>query len=391
MRTFWDLWGAFSIADILDIAFVASLLYLLLLWFKRTKAVFVVTGIFIMAAIYVIARETGMILTAWIFQGFFAIFLIALVVIFQEELRSFFERLAVWSLGRHGSSPIQPKEVETLLRAVAFLTQERLGGLIVLKGRDPLERHVEGGFELDGKLSVPLLESIFDRHSEGHDGAVLIDGNRVTLFGTHLPLSKDFNKLSGMGTRHTAALGLAERVDAMCIAVSEERGTISVARDGNIVVLRDLLALEEHILSFLKETSPAETAERRRKFWKQHPWEKSVSLGLAVVLWLIFVHGFKPARQTFEIPIEARNLPPNLELRSVSPSKVRLTLSGLKRDFSLLDPMGLRVYVDLGTAQVGHARVMVSNDDLRIPTELRVSDLDPSYVSVQVAKTRGAP
>ena len=381
----------FSLADVLDIAFVACLIYLVLLWFKKTKAVFVAIGILLLAAVYIVAREAGMFLTAWIFQGFFAIFLIALVVIFQEELRSFFERLAVWSLGRRGSSPLHPKEVEILLRTVAFLTQEKLGGLIVLKGRDPLERHIEGGYELDGKLSVPILESIFDRHSEGHDGAVIIEGNRITQFGTHLPLSKDFQKLAGMGTRHTAALGLAERTDAICVAVSEERGTISVARDGSIFPVKDLLALEEQVLAFLRDQSPAPGGRARLSFWKTHPWEKAGALGLSIALWLIFVQGFKPARVSFEVPIEARNLPSNLQIDDLQPASVRLTLAGLKRDFSLLDSTALRTYVDLSTAQPGSRRAMVTNDDSRLPTELHVADLEPSYVSVRVSRASAPP
>ena len=104
--------------------------------------------------------------------------------------------------------------------------------MIVLQGNDPLERHINGGTNLDGIVSEPLLESLFDPHSIGHDGAVIIDGNRVTKFGCHLPLSMNTSKYENIGLRHTAALGLAERSDAICIVVSEERGTISLAYHG---------------------------------------------------------------------------------------------------------------------------------------------------------------
>ena len=386
MRPPWNVLGSFGPADVLDVAFVAGLIYMLLLWFKRTKAVFVATGIFILAAVYVTARHAGMLLTTWILQGFFAIFLIALVVIFQEDLRSFFERLAVWSLGRRGRPSLQAREIEILVQTAAGFARQKEGALIILKGRDPLERHVAGGYELDGKLSAPILESIFDPHSEGHDGAVLIEGNRVTRFGAHLPLSKEFHKLAGMGTRHTAALGLAERTDALCLVVSEEKGTISVARDGALYVVKDLPALGEAILSFLHDKAPAPPELRWSALWRTNPGEKALSLACALALWLMFVQGFKPARQTLEIPVEARNLPSGLAVADLRPATVQVTLAGLKRAFDLLDPAALKVTVDLENAREGTRRVAVSERSLRIPDELRLVAMNPSSVEVQVGR-----
>ena len=103
---------------------------------------------------------------------------------------------------------------------------------LIAEGKDPIARHVMGGIELGGKISEPILKSIFDPHSPGHDGAVIVEHDQISLFAAHLPLSKDFQQLANVGTRHSAALGLAELSDALCIAVSEERGTISVARAG---------------------------------------------------------------------------------------------------------------------------------------------------------------
>jgi DNA integrity scanning protein DisA with diadenylate cyclase activity len=106
-----------------------------------------------------------------------------------------------------------------------------MGALIVIPGRESIERHTEGGIEIDARLSEPLLLSLFDPNSPGHDGAVVIQGSRISAFAVHLPLS---TVPAGRGTRHAAALGLAERCDALCVVVSEERGTISLAREGAI-------------------------------------------------------------------------------------------------------------------------------------------------------------
>ncbi|HVO33158.1 MAG TPA: diadenylate cyclase, partial [Elusimicrobiota bacterium] len=231
MNALWQTFRSIGMADILDMAVVSIFIYSLFRLFEWTKAAAVARGIFILGVLYVVARYLGMVLTTWIFHGFFAVFIIALVIIFQEELRRFFERLAVWS-ARPQAQPFQTNTVDIIVRCVSQCAHERTGALIVLRGRDPLNRHMEGGFDLDGKLSAALLLSIFDIHSEGHDGAVLIDGGRVQKFGLHLPLSKNLPLLAGLGTRHAAAVGITEMTDAMCIVVSEQRGTIGVARRG---------------------------------------------------------------------------------------------------------------------------------------------------------------
>ena len=275
-------------ADILDMVVVATLIYALLVWFKRTKSAFVALGIMVLATVYTLARAAGMRMTASIFEGFFATLIIAIVVIFQEEMRSIFERIAVWSLGGGAEQGPRAREVEMLVRSVADFARDKIGALIVLRGRDPLDRHVEGGWDLDGVLSEALLESIFDSHSLGHDGAVIVERARVAKFGCHLPLSKDFGKIENFGTRHTAALGLSELADALCLVVSEERGTISIARRGRLENFTDLHKLEDAIGAFFAEISPAPD-DTMRQFWSHNTREKAIALGLAVALWVFFI------------------------------------------------------------------------------------------------------
>src|SRR5499433_651448 len=213
-----------TFAEVVDIIFVAVLLYTAIVWARQTRAAFVVRGILILGGIYIIARYLDLQMTAWVFQGFFAIFLIMIVVIFQEELRQIFERVAVWSWRSSGNPELQSETANMLVRTAADLAKDRIGALMVVSGNNPLARHIVGGIPLDGKISEPLLRSIFDPHSPGHDGAVLIERDRVTRFAAHLPLSKDLRQLAGLGTRHSAALGVAELTDALAIVVSEQRG-----------------------------------------------------------------------------------------------------------------------------------------------------------------------
>ena len=280
---------AVGLADILDIAAVAVLIYGLLAWFKQTKTAFVAMGLLVLAVVYTFARIMGMSMTVWIFQGFFAVFIVAIVIIFQEELRHIFERIAVWSLRGGGRETAAPKEVEILVRSIGSFAHDRIGALIVLHGRDPLDRHIEGGWDLNGELSEALLESIFDSHSLGHDGAVLIDKGRVTKFGCVLPLSKEFAKITNLGTRHTAALGLSERADALCLVVSEEKGTISVAENGDLKTVGDLPGLQGRIEDFFLAKAPRAPEQGLTYFFRHNAREKAVALAVAILLWFFFV------------------------------------------------------------------------------------------------------
>src|SRR5262244_4382707 len=284
-----------TFAEVVDIIFVAVLLYTAIVWARQTRAAFVVRGILILGGIYIIARYLDLQMTAWVFQGFFAIFLIMIVVIFQEELRQFFERIAVWSLARKRVPALGSHTSDILVRTLSDLAKEHVGALMVIRGNDPLERHITGGIPLDGKLSGPLLKSIFDPHSPGHDGAVIVENNCITRFATHLPLSKDLRQLSNVGTRHSAALGLAELADVLCLVVSEERGTISVARDGKLKRTENLQQVGAIIESFLREKFPSpQRANTSPQFLREICLASAKALPRAIGFWYGFGRGRKP-------------------------------------------------------------------------------------------------
>ncbi len=279
-----------GVPDVLDVALVGTLIYALLLWFKRTRAAFVALGLFLLVVVYVIAWMAGMYMTIRLFQGFFAVFIVAVIIIFQEEIRSAFERIAVWSLtgGVLKSAPTH-RQVEILVRSLGDLARDHIGALVVLRGLDPLDRHVEGGWDLNGELSEALIKSIFDSHSLGHDGAFIVEEGRVSRFGVQLPLSKDFSKITNLGTRHSAALGLSERCDALCLAVSEEHGTISVARRGELKTLGDLEDLQDEIGQFLNRLMPDPSRGAIAGFFTENWREKLAAAAVSMLLWVLFV------------------------------------------------------------------------------------------------------
>ncbi len=173
---------------------MSLLIYALLVLFNRTKARFVLTGVIIVSLVYLLARQFNLVLTTSVLQTFFAVIFIALIIIFQEEIRQFLEQIALWSLNpqlalekSRGSSR---EEIDVLVNTITDLAKERIGALIILPGKTTIERSIEGGKTLNGRLSEPLLKSLLDPHSIGHDGAIIINNGNVVKFSCHLPLSK---------------------------------------------------------------------------------------------------------------------------------------------------------------------------------------------------------
>lgn len=383
---------AITATEVVDIVCVAILLYVAIVWAQHTRAAFVVRGILILGVIYMIARYLELQMIAWIFQAFFAVFLIMIVVIFQEELRQMFERIALWSLGRQQVLTPPSDMTDILVRSVAELVRNKIGALVVIRGRDPLERHVNGGINLDAKPSVPLLRSIFDPHSPGHDGAVLIDKDRIVSFAAHLPLSKDLSQLANVGTRHSAALGLAELCDALCIVVSEERGVVSVARNSKLRKLNDPKQVSAVMQNFFSEKFPP--AERQKVSWQlvRKNWlAKTVATALAIGLWYLFVPGANVIEVSYRVPVEVENLPLNLEVEAINPPEVAATFVGPRRSFYLLDAKHLRVSVDASLAELGRRTFTLSDQNIRFPKELTLRDLKPATIKLSVKKVPPPP
>ena len=140
-----------------------------------------------------------------------------------------------------------------IVRAIEQLIKNRAGALIVLPADQPIDRFTEGGVILNGRLPTPLLLSIFDPSSPGHDGAIVVEGDRVKKFGVHLPLAEKYQMYGNIGTRHRAGLGISEVSDAFTIIVSEERGTITIAHMGELKTLKNIKDLRAMLAEFVRE------------------------------------------------------------------------------------------------------------------------------------------
>ena len=377
------------IQDILDVIIIALMIFALLTWFKTRASRFVLFGIILIGGVYIAARFFQLYLTTIVLQGFFAISLFILVVIFQEDLRGFFERLAVLgSIGKKFPSLSDLKGTSDIIsQTAANLAKKHIGALIVLKGIDPLDRHINGGTDLDGVVSEPLLESLFDPHSIGHDGAAIIEGNRVTKFGCHLPLSMNTAKYGNIGLRHTAALGLAERSDAMSIVVSEERGTLSLAYKENLTVIPSAAALHEALEQFYIRKTPTKTSHPALNWLRENTMEKVIALVMACLLWIAFGYQRDIVRRDFLIPIEYKNVPQNWQIDEPQITETKVMLQGPEQAFRLLDEHSLKLSLDLSSTVMDKKREFnLTADMINVPSSLSVTDIIPSKIRVYASR-----
>lgn len=373
--------------DVLDILSVAFVVWALIAWLRRARARLAFIGVAIAGGVYMLAQLLGLGLTAWIFQGFFAVLVIVMVVVFQEDLRRLFEQIAVWGLRRRATLP-EPKVGDALVRSALQLAETRTGALIVIPGREPLERHLEGGIPLDALVSEPLLLSLFDASSPGHDGAVLISGDRISRFAVHLPLSTNEYELGPGGTRHAAGLGLSELADCLCIVISEERGTISLARDGRLHVLSRPQELLGELERFAHEIAPASAATGGWHGLLRHAPEAALALLLAGALWVVRVPGSSLGEIEQTAPVVVDKLPADLELESIEPAEVVVRLRGLRRDlfFRSVDPPSVRI--DALLAKLGRRTFQLSPENVAAPPDLEAVSIEPDQVRISV-RARG--
>lgn len=241
-----------KITDILDIAIVAFLLYNLLEFIKETRAQQLFRGILLIVGAFFVSELLDLNLLNWLLTSLITVGIIAIVILFQPEIRRALEQI-----GRRGflrgqfvdlSKADAYATVHMLVDAVDDFSSSKTGALMAIERQTMLNDIIESGVVIDGEISVRLLGNLFYEGSPLHDGAVIIRGDKVYAASCVLPLTERQNIGKNLGTRHRAALGLSEVSDAFIIVVSEETGAISVAQNGEFRRFLDLKTLEKMLL-----------------------------------------------------------------------------------------------------------------------------------------------
>ncbi len=369
--------------DFIDVAVSAFLIYLILIFIKQSRSYFVVSALVLLATVNFLGSIFNLSLTRQIVQPILTFIIVIIVIVFQREIRRFFEWFSFTSrrLAYERKKNVSEGISVIIARALLEMARQNCGAIIVLEGDYPLDNVTEGGFPLDGRISIPLLLSIFDPTSPGHDGAVIIDNHRIRRFGVHLPLAENFDTSSKFGTRHRAAVGITEKTDALALVVSEEKGTVSYADRGELITVREPDKLEKIIEDFLKE----EISEDHTP-WKDllvhNLWHKLSAIGLSIILWFTFVYQTGITTQQVKAAIEFRSLPSTLVIENTDIHEVTLTISGNYRDFRAITPDNIKVTVNLSEAREGTKRYSISKENIALPSYFTLTSVSPKSVRV---------
>ncbi len=224
--------------DVLDVLLVTLVLYNLLLLIRGTRAVQVLIGIFVLVVFHQIAQAINLPALENTLDKFFLILPLAIIVLFQHEIRRALVTFGTTSFLSFGSRQKLAGTFHAIGLATTTLAERRIGALIVIERLEGLRSYIENGIQLDAMVSVDLLINLFTPDTPTHDGAVIIQDDRIAAAACFLPLTQSQKLSTELGTRHRAALGISEETDAVAIVVSEETGTISIAFNGEMI--RDL-------------------------------------------------------------------------------------------------------------------------------------------------------
>lgn len=375
-----------GLSDVLDIFFISFVAYHLYVWFSGTKAFKALVGIIILSGVYLVAESWGLFLTTWVFQILWQVFVILLIILFQQEIRQMLERFNPLKrfVSRKGDSA--EKWVADLSQWAFDTAAKKTGALIIFERTDLVFDLITKGISMGTDPVPEILNSIFIKESPLHDGATLISKGRLLKSSCFLPLTIQENLPKEWGTRHRAALGLTEQSDACALIISEERGEVSFAMGQDIEkvpnagYLADLLT--EHVLSAKEDEKVSLTDKIKSWFTVRFPIKASVFL-IVFILWLAFA-GQQNFEKQIDVTLKFDHIPSGLEMvQANEPAVIQVRFRGLRKDVSLLNQDNVSASLSLFAARAGTHSYPVSTGNIILPNDrIHVVDVTPAGVEL---------
>ncbi len=375
---------ALSWQIVADFLVLAVAFYALLRWARTARAMRIALGVVGLHALALLARRLDLVVTSWVLDAAAILAVLVLLLIFQPELRRAFMRLDS-ALKRWPRPAKAGNQTSRAIASSSFaLAQEHVGALLVIVRRDTIGELLDGGVTIGAAISPELLEAIFQKSSPLHDGAVIIEGDRLTRANAVLPLTQRRDVPTFYGTRHRAAMGLAERCDALVVAVSEERAEVTLMGAGSIRHMSDaaqFAAILEGLLSPARETMGA----RLHRFFFANLGLKFAALGLAGMFWWTSFLASGTTIRTLSVPIEFSNVPSGMEVAGQSADTLDVQVRGSPW---IMDSVSLGKLVggfDLGGLHPGWYSLRLQPRSLDLPPGIAVDRVTPETIRVQVA------
>ncbi len=364
--------------DVVDILLNSYIMFRLYVLLRGTNVIRVLMAIVMLWVLERMAVSMGLIVTSWAMQGIIAAAALIIIIVFRNEIASVLQtrdfKSFFWGFPRR---QVQTP-VDIIVASVYELARRKLGALIVLPLKKGIETVVQSGVPWHGKLSREMLMSIFWHGTPVHDGATIIQGDKIMEVAAILPLSKRSDLPSYFGTRHRAAVGLAEQSDALVIVVSEERGQVTIFKDESIIQINDNIELGRVLYEHAGDATAASGLKRQ-----------TVELSIAAMIclasitgiWFSFARGLETL-VTLEVPVEFMNRNPKMEIFSASASSVNLQLSGSGTLIKSVHPDQVKVKLNLANAVGGSNQVPIARDSITLPPGIQLKQVDPQTLEV---------
>lgn len=270
---YWMSMPSITPTDVVEIVILAFFVYQILLWIKNSKAWFLLKGIIVILVFVMVAVLFEMNTILWIFKSIVSIGITAVVIVFQPELRraleqlgrkKFLSNLFAFDSSKNAEERFSDKTVNEIVKASYDMGKVKTGALIVIEKELSLAEYERTGIEVDALVSSQLLINIFEHNTPLHDGAVIIQGNRIVSATCYLPLSDNMELSKALGTRHRAGVGISEVTDSVTVIVSEETGRVSVANLGKLYVNLEPDELKE----MLRKAQDKVSEDKKFRLWK---------------------------------------------------------------------------------------------------------------------------
>jgi len=367
--------------DVIEISLLSYILFRFYVLFRGTNAFRVLIGLTILWFFQQVAVSIGLTVTTGWSRQLLSWGPLIIIVIFRNEIRTVLQASHIKALLWDVSSKTVFSTIEIVVQSVQEMAARKCGALIVFPGKDDVEELIQKGISWKGDISKEMILSIFWPDNPVHDGAAIVQGDQIVQVSVILPLSRRDDIPTYYGTRHRAALGLAEVSDALILAVSEERGDVVVAHDGKLKVIKQKRKLEQ-----ILQEHKGVASKKGRELIKE-----KLMVAAAALFCVIFITGvwFSVSRGgdtllTLESPVVYLKRDPSMEIVQTSVNSVSLELEGSGALIKSIKPNQVQVKFDLSKAKAGPNSFTITRESISLPPGIVLKRVTPTVVEVDL-------
>jgi len=371
--------------NLIDFFVLTLALYGVLNWARQARAMRLAFWIVGLYAASLAARRVDLIITSWVLSAAAIGLIVMLLIVFQPELRRAFQFLdRILRISPRSAAALKPG-FQAIAEAAFTMAHDRVGALIVIVRTDPVADLVEDGVTVGAEVSRPLLEAIFQKTSPVHDGAAIVESDRISRVNAVLPLTHRPDIPAQFGTRHRAAMGIAERSDALVVVCSEERGEVTLMRGPGWRVIPSARVLTEE-LQHLEGEVALRWYDRLGHLVIGNLPLKLAATGLGIVISALSLFSTGSTIRTVPASIEFQHVPRGLNVVYYSPNQVEVSLRGRAwlMDAGAIDRLVARF--DLSNAQAGTWPMKPTERNFSLPPGIRLDGVSPPTVTVTIRR-----